>query len=337
MKTLEKLWQKGKDFLGCEYPIMGGAMSYVSNSNLVAAISNAGAFGVLAASAMNKQLLEAEIIATKSKTNKSFGVNLILLNPLIADLIDCVIEQKIEYVVLAGGIPTKTQIDTLKNSGCKVIAFAPNLTIAQKMISDYKVDALILEGSEAGGHIGPVSTIVLVQEILPHISEVPVFVAGGIGRGEMMVELLKLGASGIQIGTLLVCTDECDAHPNFKEAFIKAKSRNAETTTQVSSEFKVIPVRAIKNKGSEEFIEHQHNVINDYKNGNITRSEASLKIEHYWAGALRKAVIDGDVEYGSLMAGQSVGLVNSIKPVKLVLEDLINEANMYIKKREESK
>jgi enoyl-[acyl-carrier protein] reductase II len=327
---LESLWKRGKDFLGTDYAILGGAMSWISESHLVSAISNAGAFGVLASGAMPKDLLKKEIQKTKEKTTKPFGVNLIVMHPDLDGLVDVCIEENVKFVILAGGIPTVPVINKLKDHGIKVIAFAPNLALGKRMVKN-GVSALIIEGSEAGGHIGPVSTSVLAQEILPNITEVPIFIAGGIGRGETMVNYLHLGAAGVQMGTLFVCSTECIAHEKFKKAFISANSRDAQATVQVDNDFPVIPVRAIMNEGSKRFIDFQKEVINEYKSGKLEKHDAQMKIEHYWAGALRKAVIDGDVENGSLMAGQSVGLVKEIKPVKEILHEIIEQANSYLK------
>ena len=170
-------------------------------------------------------------------------------------------------------------------------------------------DALVIEGSEAGGHIGPVSLNVLAQEILPHVRDVPVFVAGGIGRGEAILSYLEMGAAGAQIGTRFVCASECVAHPNFKRAFIRGAARDALPTVQLDESFPVIPVRALQNAGTKRFLEHQAEVIRRFRAGELTKEAAQLDIEHFWAGALRRAVVDGDVENGSLMAGQSVGMV----------------------------
>jgi len=188
------------------------------------------------------------------------------------------------------------------------------------------VDALILEGTEAGGHIGPVATNVLVQEILPQIKDVPVFVAGGIGSGEMMAAFLTMGAAGCQLGTRFVCTTECIAHPNFKKAFIQANSRDAVPTVQIDPRFPVIPVRAIANEGTKHFMEFQMETIQKYQRGEMELKEAQMAIEHFWGGALRRAVIEGDVENGSLMAGQSVGLVKEEKSVQAVLDELVEQA-----------
>ncbi len=334
-QVLEALWKRGKDLLGSQYAIMGGAMTWVSERHLVAALSNAGAFGILASGSMNGSLLEEEIVATQQKTKYPFGVNLILMNPALEELLDACIRRKVTHVILAGGVPKQTIISRLKNHQIKVLTFAPSLAIAKKMVRD-GADGLIIEGMEAGGHIGAVSTTVLAQEILPYIHEVPIFMAGGIGRGEAIASYLKMGASGVQLGTRFVCASECIAHPNFKKVFIKAKSRDATLSFQVDPRFPVIPVRAIANRASQDFIIHQGNVLREYTNGRITLKEGQLKIEHYWAGALRRAVLDGDVEYGSLMAGQSVGLVEAIEPTQTILQNLEQQAlsslgnNLYI-------
>lgn len=179
---------------------------------------------------------------------------------------------------------------------------------------------------EAGGHIGPVSTSVLAQEILPYISDVPVFVAGGIGNGKAISAYLRMGASGCQIGTRFVCANESIAHPDFKKSFIRANARDAVTTVQVDPQFPVIPVRALNNEGGKKFIETQHEVITKYKAGEMDFETAQLEIEHFWAGALRRAVIDGDVEFGSVMAGQSVGMVKSEQPTADILQELVDQA-----------
>ncbi len=326
---LQELWQRGKDFLGVDHAILGGAMSWVSERNLVAAISNAGGFGVIACGSMTPDLLEQEIRATKALTGKPFAVNLITMHPAIEELIDVCLQEKISHVVLAGGIPATSDIRRLKDGGAKVICFAPALVLAKKLIRS-GADALVIEGSEAGGHIGPVSTSVLAQEILPHVTDVPVFVAGGIGRGEVMASYLEMGASGVQLGTLFVCADESIAHENFKKAFIRGNSRDAITSVQLDPRFPVIPVRALKNRASEAFLQAQRDIITRHQDGELDMKEAQLAIEHYWAGALRKAVIDGDIDAGSLMAGQIVGVVKKQQPVQEIIDDLVAQAGIYL-------
>ncbi len=329
---LTSLWKRGTDFLGCPYAIMGGAMSWVSERNLVAAMSNAGMFGVIACSSMTPELLDKEITETKKLTQKPFGVNLIVMHPQMDALVEVCKKHNVSHVVLAGGIPSAAHIKTIKEYGGKVIGFAPALVIGKKLIRS-GVDALVIEGMEAGGHIGPVTTSVLAQEILPAITEVPVFVAGGIGRGEAIVAYLEMGAAGVQLGTRFVCASECIAHPKFKEAFIRAAARDAMPSVQVDPDFPVIPVRAIMNKATDDFTRTQHAVIAEFRSGKLDKKEAQLKIEHFWAGALRKAVIDGDIENGSLMAGQSVGMVGKIQPCKEIVDELIAQAEGFLLKR----
>ena len=324
--TLQKLMQRGTDFLGCETAIMCGAMSWVSERHLVSAISNAGGFGVIACGAMTPELLDTEIAETMKRTDKPFGVNLITMHPDLMDLIAICGKHDVAHVVLAGGLPPKGSLEAIKATGAKVICFAPAMALAKKFIRS-GVDAIVIEGMEAGGHIGPVSTSVLAQEILPEIAEqLPVFVAGGIGTGEMIAAYLEMGASGVQLGTRFVCAHESIAHPDFKKAFIRGNARDAITSVQVDSRLPVIPVRALKNKGTEEFTRKQIEVAKLLDSGEIEMGEAQLQIEHFWAGALRKAVIDGDIEYGSVMAGQSVGMVKAEESVAEIIKSLMTQA-----------
>lgn len=330
--SLNNLWARGRELLGCQYAIMGGAMSWVSERHLVAALSNAGAFGVIACSSMPPELLDKEIKATRELTQKPFGVNLILMHPALDQLVETCIANKVTHVVLAGGMPKAPTINRLKEGGAKVIAFAPTPAIGKKLVR-MGVDALIIEGTEAGGHIGPVSTSVLAQEILPVIHDVPVFVAGGIGRGEAMVSYLEMGASGVQLGTRFVCAKESIAHENFKKAFINANARDAMPSVQYHPDFPVIPVRAIVNKASEEFTRFQKETVEKVFAGAQSREEGQLAIEHFWAGSLRKAVIEGDVERGSLMAGQSVGMVQCIQTAQEIVDELVQQAALYLEKK----
>jgi len=331
---LRPLMQRGCDFLGCKVAILGGAMSWISERNLVAAISNAGGFGVLACGSMTPDLLRAEIKGTRELTRAPFGVNLITMHPMLDALIDVCIEEKVGHIVLAGGVPSAPAIKRVKDGGAKLICFAPALALAKRMIRN-GADALVIEGMEAGGHIGPISTTVLAQEILPELhNQVPVFVAGGIGRGEAVVAHLEMGAAGVQIGTLFVCATECVAHENFKKAFIRAAARDAVPTPQLDPRFPVIPVRAIVNEGTNLFLNKQREVIAKFDAGELTKEAAQLEIEHFWAGALRRAVIDGDVENGSLMAGQIVGTVKDEKPTLDILTELIRQAEQALLHRE---
>jgi enoyl-[acyl-carrier protein] reductase II len=324
---------RGAAFLGSDVAIMAGAMSWISERHLVSAMSNAGGFGVIACGAMPPELLDKEIAATKAMTDKPFGVNLITMHPQLTDLIAVCAKHQVSHVVLAGGLPPSGSIDLIKAFGAKLLCFAPALSLAKKLIRS-GVDAIVIEGMEAGGHIGPVTTSVLAQEILPEIADqVPVFVAGGIGRGEAMAAYLEQGAAGVQIGTRLVCATECIAHPAFKKAFIRASARDAISSVQIDPRLPVIPVRSLKNVGMEEFTRKQVEVAGMLDRGEVDMGAAQLEIEQFWAGALRRAVIDGDVENGSLMAGQSVGMVKSEEPVAAILATLITEANSALENR----
>lgn len=322
---MDHIWEKGRKLLGSKYAILGGAMSWVSEHNLVSAISNAGGFGVIACGSMNPEQLEQEIIATQKLTSKPFGVNLITMHPKLEILIETCKKNNVSHVVLAGGLPKAFMIEALKQAKIKVLAFAPALIIAKKLIK-MGVDGIIIEGMEAGGHIGPVSTIILAQEIIPSIKdEVPVFVAGGIARGEAIAQFLRMGAAGCQLGTKFVCADESIAHENFKNLFIKSQARDTTVSLQLDESFPVIPVRAIANKGTDAFLKIQREAIEKYNSGALTREDAQLMIEHFWAGALRRAVIEGDIEYGSVMAGQSVGMVNKKQPVSEIIKELVEQ------------
>jgi enoyl-[acyl-carrier protein] reductase II len=331
--ALDRLWARGRAFLGTDLAIMGGAMTWVSERNLVAAISNAGGFGVIASGSMSPELLDAEIAATAALTARPFGVNLITMHPQLLELIDVCIGRRVGHVVLAGGIPSTAAIQRIRDGGARVLCFAPALVLAKKLVR-MGADAIVIEGHEAGGHVGPVSTAVLAQEVLPHVRDVPVFVAGGIGRGEAILSYLEMGASGVQLGTRFVCAFESIAHPRFKRAFIRASARDAIASVQLDARFPVIPVRALVNPATERFREVQRVLIERFNRGEISLKEAQLEIEHFWAGALRRAVIDGDVENGSLMAGQSVGLVSAEQSTAEILDELIGQALAAIAGRE---
>ena len=328
-----QLMARGAAFLGSEYAILCGAMSWVSERHLVSAISNEGGFGVIACGAMTPELLDGEIAGTRALTGKPFGVNLITMHPQLFELIAVCEKHGVGHVVLAGGIPPKGSVEAIKAFGAKVIVFAPTLALAKKLLRS-GADALVIEGMEAGGHIGPVATSVLAQEFLPELAdEYLVFVAGGIGRGESMAGYLEMGAAGVQLGTRFACASESIAHPAFKQAFFRANARDAVASVQVDARLPVIPVRALKNKGTEEFTAKQREVAQLLDDGAVEMGEAQLRIEHYWAGALRRAVIDGDVENGSLMAGQSVGMVRQEEPVAEIIAALMTQCEAALNRR----
>jgi enoyl-[acyl-carrier protein] reductase II len=196
---------------------------------------------------------------------------------------------------------------------------------------DYGADGLILEGSEAGGHIGHVSTAVLLQDVLfEYADKVPVFVAGGIAHGSMVGHLGLMGAAGAQMGTRFVVAEECRAHPRFKETFIKARSREAIATPQYSSKLPVVAVRALNNPAMDEFGKLQLDLLQRLEEGQINRQDAQYEVEHYWVGSLREGAVDGNVENGSLMAGQSVGLVRRVQPLREILQELVRDADQAV-------
>jgi len=332
---LDRLWERGRRFLGSEVAILGGAMSWVSERRLVSAISNAGGFGVIACGAMSPALLEAEIAATQALTTRPFGVNLITMHPQLMELVGVCLAAGVGHVVLAGGLPPGAAVRAVKDGGVKLICFAPALVLAKRLMRS-GADALVIEGSEAGGHIGPVSLTVLAQEVLPHIRDVPVFVAGGIGRGEAILAFLEMGAAGAQLGTRFAASADSIAHPRFKQMFVRAAARDAVPSVQLDERFPVIPVRGLVNAGTQRFLVHQGEVRDRFLAGEVTREAAQLEIEHFWAGALRRAVIDGDVEQGSVMAGQSVGMVTGEQTIAEIIEELTAQAVAALQARRAS-
>jgi enoyl-[acyl-carrier protein] reductase II len=328
---LDKFIKTGQNFLGCKFPIMCGAMTWVSDSKLIGALGNAGGFGLLAGGNTPVNILEKEIIATREYTEAPFGVNLITIAPVYKDQLSLVCDMHCELVMFAGSIPKDSEIQQVKDTGAKVICFAPTPPLAHRLIK-MGADALMIEGAEAGGHIGPVSLSVLLQNILFEIDSVPVFVAGGIATGRMMAHLLMMGAAGIQMGTRFVLSEECKAHPKFKEVFIKANARDAVATPQFDSRLPVIPVRALKNKGSIAFSKLQIELMNKLEKKLIDQQQAQYEVENFWVGALRDAAVDGNIERGSLMAGQSVGLVDKIKPIQGIIDEMVNDAEYELKR-----
>tara|TARA_Y100000588_G_scaffold67935_1_gene68971 strand:- start:16 stop:1041 length:1026 start_codon:yes stop_codon:yes gene_type:complete len=321
----DALSARGRKFLGVRHAVLGGAMSWLSERHLVSATSNCGAFGVIATGSLSPEELRVEIKETAARTAKPFGVNVIIMHPELEELLQVCIDERVGHVVLAGGLPPRTAIEKLRNAAVKVISFAPTLTVARKL-KRQGVEAFIIEGMEAGGHTGPVATSVLCQEILPHLRDVPVFVGGGIGRGDAIALYMKMGAAGCQVGTRLVCATESVAHEKFKKIILHAKARDAQLSVQLDPDFPVIPVRALVNRATDEFYETQRATIARHRAGELDHKEAQLIIERFWAGSLRRAIIEGDIEHGSLMAGQSVGMVEREQPVAEIVEELMAQA-----------
>ncbi len=319
-KLFDKLTKRGCDFLGVETPILCGAMSWISTHQLVSAVSNAGGYGVLGGGNMPVELFAEEIKKTESLTKKPFGVNMITIAANFAGQLEYACKIKAPLMIFAGGLPPRDAYKKVKDAGSRLICFAPSLK-AVEMHVRLGADAVIIEGNEAGGHIGPVSTVVLAEQILPQVKDVPVFVAGGIGSGFLIAHFLLMGAAGIQSGTRFAASSESPAAAAFKEAFIKATAKDVQPTAKFDPRVPVIPVRAITNDGSLDYTALQLDLIKKIDKGEITSKDAGIKLEEFWLGALRRAVMDGDVSRGSLMAGQSIDFVTKVMPVKEIIEE----------------
>ena len=324
---LKELFAKGSAFLECKYPIICGAMTWVSEPNLAAAVCEAGGFASLAGGNAPVDILRKQICEMRKLTDKNFGLNLITIAPGYKEHLKMLKNLKLPIIIFAGSFPKEKEIAIAKESGAKVMCFASTLSIAERMIR-FGADSIILEGSEAGGHIGHVSATVLMQQVLFEVREkIPVFVAGGIANGKMLAHVMTMGAAGVQLGTRFVMTNECQAHPAFKDAFRRANARDAISTPQYDSKLPVVAVRSLKNEGLQQFGQLQLKLLKAMKAGEMHREQAQEEVEKFWIGALRQAVVDGDIINGSLMAGQSVGLVNKIMPAKELIEELILDAS----------
>jgi enoyl-[acyl-carrier protein] reductase II len=327
---LDRVWKRGQDFLGVEVPIMCGAMTWISDPRLVSSVCNLGGFASLAAGNMPPDLFAESIDKTRELTDKPFAANIIVIAPNYREHLRICCEKKMTHIVFAGSIPRQGEVEMAKASGAKVMCFASASSIAERMIS-YGADALMLEGSEAGGHIGHVSSFVLLQEILfDYADKLPIFVAGGIADGRMIGHLCLMGAAGAQLGTRFVVADECLAHDAFKQAFIKARAREAISTPQYSSKLPVVAVRALNNEAMGEFGHLQLELLKKLESGELTRQQAQYEVENYWVGSLREGAVTGDVARGSLMAGQSVGMVKRTQPLRDILQELVDGAQATV-------
>lgn len=294
------------DLLGIEYPIFQGGMAWVSDADLAAAVSNAGGLGIIAAGNAPKEWIVEEIRKAKAKTNKPFAVNVMLLSPFVEDIVDAVIEEKVEIVVTGAGNPGK-YFKKLNEHGVKIIPVVPSVAQAIRMERNDGVVALIAEGAEAGGHIGVTNTMSLIPQIVDAVN-IPVIAAGGIADGRGMAASFCLGASAVQVGTRFLVADECNVADSYKEKVLKAK----DTATMVTGNSTGHPVRVIKNKFAKKFKKMED------ENADIE------KLEAFSSGSLRRAVVEGDIDNGSIMAGQIAGLVKERKSCKAIIEDLIN-------------
>lgn len=306
--------------LNIKYPIFQGAMANIATAEFAAAVSNAGGLGIIATGAMDAQKTREEIQKCKSLTSQPFGVNVMLMNPYSEEIIQVIIEEKVAVVTTGAGNPGK-YVEALKKSGCKVIPVVPSVALAIRM-QNAGVDAVIAEGTEAGGHVGEQTTMALIPQVCDAVS-IPVIAAGGIGDGRGLNAAFALGASGVQLGTSLLVAKECPVHENYKKAVLKAK----DTDTVVTGRSLSSPVRILKNKMARQYLQLEKEVAN--------REE----MEKLTLGALRRAVFDGDIDTGSVMIGQIAGLCKEeltlVEFFTQLIEKSQNEFKILSKKIEE--
>lgn len=294
------------NLLNIKYPIFQGGMAWVSDSSLAAAVSNAGGLGIIAGANAPASFVREEIRKAKELTDKPFGVNIMLLSENADELSEIVIEEGVKVVTTGAGNPGK-YIEKWKKAGIKVVPVVASVALARRM-ERAGADAIIAEGCEAGGHIGKLTTMVLLPQVVDAVN-IPVIAAGGIGDGRGIAAVFMLGAKGVQVGTRFLVADECTIHDNYKEAVLKAKDIDTVVTGRPTGH----PVQVIKNKLAREYM-------------NLEKENAPMeKIEELGRGALRKAVKDGDIENGSLMAGQISGLINKRQSAKEIIEEMFNE------------
>jgi enoyl-[acyl-carrier protein] reductase II len=297
--------------LGCDYPLVQGGMAWVADASLAAAVSNGGGLGIIAAANMPPDLLEIQLQKVRTLTDKPFGVNIMLMSPTVDQVIDLVAGYRVPIVTTGAGSPGKV-IEILKPLGTIIVPVIASVAQA-KRVEKQGADAVVAEGMEAGGHIGELTTMVLIPQIVDSV-EIPVIAAGGIADGRGVAAAFALGAEGVQVGTRFICCEESTVHRAYKEAVLNARDRS----NVVTGRFTGHPVRCLKNKLTSKFEE-------------LEKSGATVEeYERLGAGKLRAAVVDGDVEWGSVMAGQSAALVNDILPAAEIITELFSGAERVI-------
>ncbi|MCD5405494.1 MAG: enoyl-[acyl-carrier-protein] reductase FabK [Desulfotomaculum sp.] len=301
------------DLLGIEYPILQGGMAWVSTAELVAAVSEAGGLGIIGTGHSPPEWVEEQIHKVREKTVKPFGVNVMLMSAHAEQVMEVVIKERVPVVTTGAGNPGK-YIPKLKEVGTKVIPVIPSVALAQRMERS-GVDAVIAEGGESGGHIGELSTMPMVPQVVDAV-DIPVIAAGGIYDGRGLVAALALGAVGVQMGTRFMCAKECTIHDNVKQMLIKAKDRDAVVTGRSTGH----PVRVLKNKLTKRFEELE------------SLGTPPEELKKLGVGKLKAAMVDGDIEYGSVMAGQVCGMVKKIQPAKEIIEDVVKGAEEVIER-----
>ena len=300
------------ELLGCEYPIIQGGMAWVAEHTLASAVSNAGGIGLIAGGSAPIDYLRDQIRKCKEKTDKPFGVNIMLMSPNADDLAQLCIDEGVRVVTTGAGNPGK-YITAWKEAGIKVIPVVPSVALAKRM-ERAGADAVVAEGTESGGHIGENTTMCLVPQVVDAL-EIPVIAAGGIADGRGMAAAFMLGAEGVQIGTRFLASEECQIHPTFKELVIKAK----DTDSVVTGRYTGHPCRNIKTKFSKK-------LANGEKDGSLSPEE----FEQITLGSLRKAVVDGNVDEGSFLCGAIAGMVNEIKPCKEIVDEIMAGAEKLL-------
>lgn len=301
------------DLLNIEYPIFQGGMAWVANAELASAVSNAGGLGIVAAMNSNGEQLRAEIQKTRSMTDKPFGVNIMLMSPFATEVAQVVCEEKVPVVTTGAGNPTQFMKQWLE-AGIRVIPVIPSVALA-KMVERRGASAVIAEGCESGGHVGELTTMALVPQVCDAVN-IPVIAAGGIADGRGFAASLMLGACGVQMGTRFLVAEECTIHENYKEKVLNAK----DIDTIVTGKRLGHPVRALKNALSRSFFEKEYD-----------SSISNEDLEKLGAGALRKAVLEGDVNGGSFMCGQIAGLVKEKMTCKEIICSVMTEAEELLK------
>ena len=293
------------ELLNIKYPIIQGGMAWVATAELAAAVSNAGGLGLIGAGHMPPDALRKEIRRAKELTTKVFGVNVMLMAPFVKEVMQVVVDEKVQVVTTGAGNPGE-YIPALKGIGARIIPVVASVALA-KRLERIGVDALVAEGHESGGHVGEVSTMALVPQVVDAVS-IPVIAAGGIADSRGVVAALALGAQGVQIGTRFVATTECLVHERYKQALVKAKERST-IVTGVSTGH---PVRVLQNKLTKEYVERER------------AGATTEELDQMGAGKLRLAAQEGDVDYGSVMVGQIAGMIREIQSVEAVMQDLVS-------------
>lgn len=301
------------ELLGIQHPIIQGGMAWVATAELAAAVSNAGGLGVIGAGNAPPEVVRNEIHKARKLTDRPFGVNVYMLSPYAEQVFEVVIEEKVPVVTTGAGNPGK-YIPRLKEAGTKVLALVASVNLA-KRLERIGVDALVAEGMECGGHIGEIATFPLVPQIVDAVN-IPVVAAGGIFDGRGLVAALALGACGVQLGTRFVCAKECTVHPNYKKAIIAARDRSTVVTGRTTGH----PVRVLYNKLAQAFLDAE------------ARGASVAELEALGTGRLRAAVVDGDVEYGSVMAGQVAAMVKREETCQEIIDDIVSGAEAVLKK-----